>query len=99
MDTCKSQLLYEIQRPWYFNSDVAAVLNDVRFEQLSPNRVVLSGVKFGPPPPTTKIGVTARGGFQAKMHWFLVGLDMAAKDRMMKGQIRRALGDTSNSAC
>lgn len=95
LDTCKSQLLYEIQGPWYFNSDLTAILDEIRFEQLSLNRVALTGVKFGPPPPTTKIGITARGGFQAEMHWFLVGLDIEAKAQMVEEQIRRALGDSS----
>jgi hypothetical protein len=75
---------------------VTAILDEIRFDQLSSNRVALSGVKFGPPPPTTKIGITARGGFHAEMHWFLVGLDIESKARMMEEQIRRALGDTSN---
>lgn len=92
VDIRKSQLLYEIQRPWYINSDVTAILDDIRFEQLSSNRVALSGVKFRPPPPT-KIGITARGGFQAEMHWFLVELDIETKARIMEEQIRRALGD------
>jgi Acyclic terpene utilisation family protein AtuA len=65
VDTCTSQLLYEIQGPWYFNSDVTAVLNEISFEQLSSNRVALHGVCSLPPPPTTKVGLTARGGFQA----------------------------------
>lgn len=33
VDTCTSQLLYEIQGPWYFNSDVTAVLDGIHFEQ------------------------------------------------------------------
>jgi Acyclic terpene utilisation family protein AtuA len=70
-------------------------MDHIRFEQLSSNRVALSGVKFGPPPPITKIGITARDGFQAEIHWFLVGLDTEAKARMMEEQIRMALGDTS----
>jgi hypothetical protein len=74
---------------------VAAILDEICFEQLSANRVALKGVKFGPPPPTTKIGITARGGFQAEMHWFLVELDIEAKARMMEEQIRHALRDTS----
>lgn len=94
-ETCKAQLLYEIQGPWYFNSDVTAILDEISFEQLSTNRVALLGVKAGPPPPTTKIGITARGGFQAEVHWFLVGLDIEAKARMLEMQIRQALGDTS----
>jgi hypothetical protein len=94
-DTCKAQLLYEIQGPWYFNSDVTAILDEIAFEQLSANRVALHGVKAGPPPPTTKVGITAHGGFQAEVHWFLVGLDIKEKARMLEMQIRKALGDTS----
>ncbi len=89
--TCSSQLLYEIQGPWYYNSDVTAVLDDIWFEQLSTDRVAFHGVKSSPPPPTTKVGITAKGGFQAEMHWFLVGLDIPSKARMLEAQIRRAL--------
>ncbi|KAF2656455.1 DUF1446-domain-containing protein [Lophiostoma macrostomum CBS 122681] len=45
VDTLTSQFLYEIQGPWYFNSDVTAILNETSFEQLSANRVALRGVK------------------------------------------------------
>ena len=94
VDTCKAQLLYEIQGPWYFNSDVTAVLDDITFEQLSTDRVAVTGIKAQPPPPTTKVGITARGGFQAEVHYFLVGLDIAAKAEMLERQIRDALGET-----
>jgi hypothetical protein len=95
VETCKAQLLYEIQGPWYFNSDVTAILDEVQFEQRGTNRVSVTGVKSVPPPPTTKVGITARGGFQAEVHWFLVGLDIQEKARMLEMQIRHALGDTS----
>jgi hypothetical protein len=91
VDTCTSQLLYEIQGPWYYNSDVTAVLNEISFEQLSSNRVALHGVRSQPPPPTTKVGITARGGFQAEASWFLTGLDVPAKARMLEAQLRRNL--------
>jgi hypothetical protein len=91
VDTCTSQLLYEIQGPWYYNSDVTAVLNQICFEQLSSNRVALHGVQSLPPPPTTKVGITARGGFQAEASWFLTGLDIPAKARMLEAQLRRNL--------
>ncbi|KAH7380872.1 hypothetical protein BKA64DRAFT_697857 [Cadophora sp. MPI-SDFR-AT-0126] len=94
VDTCKAQLLYEIQGPWYFNSDVTAVLDDIAFEQLSTDRVAVTGVKAQPPPPTTKVGITARGGFQAEVHYFLVGLDISGKAEILERQIRDALGDT-----
>ena len=95
VETCKAQLLYEIQGPWYFNSDVTAVLDGIYFEQLSTDRVAVKGIKALPPPPTTKIGITARGGFQAEVHWFLVGLDIETKARMLEAQTREVLGDTS----
>lgn len=97
VDTCSSQLLYEIQGPWYFNSDVTAILTDVHFEQLGVNRVALRGVRSAPPPPTTKVGITAHGGFQAEASWFLVGLDIAAKARMLEDQIRHLLSPYSSS--
>ncbi|KAF7328073.1 hypothetical protein MKEN_00388400 [Mycena kentingensis (nom. inval.)] len=84
--TCTSQLLYEIQGPWYFNSDVTAILNTIAFTQIGKNRVALSGVQSAPPPPTTKVGVTAIGGFHAECHYYLVGLDVAAKARMFEQQ-------------
>ncbi|KAE8152388.1 DUF1446-domain-containing protein [Aspergillus avenaceus] len=96
VDTCSSQLLYEIQGPWYFNSDVTAVLDNIHFEQVGVNRVALHGVRSAPPPPTTKVGITARDGFQAEALWFLVGLDIDAKARMLEAQIRRLLAPYSS---
>lgn len=93
--TCTGQLLYELQGPYYYNSDVTAVLDGISFEQLSSSRVALHGVQAMPPPPTTKVGITARGGFQAEVHWFLVGLDIKAKASMLEVQIRRALSPYS----
>ncbi|KIW06985.1 uncharacterized protein PV09_02643 [Verruconis gallopava] len=92
-DTCTSQLLYEIQGPWYFNSDVTAILDELWFEQLSENRVALRGVKSAPPPPTTKVGLTARPCYQVEFHFFPTGLDIDAKARMCEAQIRKAIGD------
>ncbi|KAJ7162255.1 hypothetical protein C8R46DRAFT_1104005 [Mycena filopes] len=86
VETCTAQLLYEIQGPWYFNSDVTAIIDNIRFTQIGENRVSMSGVEHAPPPPTTKVGVTAHGGFQAEMHYFLVGLDIPEKARMFEQQ-------------
>ena len=91
VNTCSSQLLYEIQGPWYFNSDVTAVMDELYFEQLSTNRVALRGVKALPPPPTTKVGCTALGGYQAEAFYFLTGLDVPAKARMLETQLRLQL--------
>jgi hypothetical protein len=92
INTLTSQFLYEIQGSWYFNSDVTAVLNDVSFEYISENRIALHGVKGALPPPTTKVGITAKPIYQAEMHWFLTGLDIPAKARMMEQLIRTQMG-------
>jgi hypothetical protein len=89
--TCSSQLLYEIQGPWYYNSDVTAVLDELWFEQLGPNRVALHGVKGELPPSTTKVGLTAKGGYQAEVHWFPCGLDIPQKAQMLEEQVRHLL--------
>ena len=91
VNTCSSQLLYEIQGPWYFNSDVTAVLDGFWFEQIGKDRVALRGVKALPPPPTTKVGCTAFGGYQAEAMYFLTGLDVPAKGRMLEAQLRKGL--------
>ncbi|KAE8381542.1 DUF1446-domain-containing protein [Aspergillus bertholletiae] len=93
LNTCKSQLLYEIQGPRYYNSDVTAFLQDVGFEQAGPDRVVLKGIRGGPPPATTKVGITARESYHAEIWFWLVGLDIEAKARMLEAQIRHELGD------
>ena len=38
-DTCKAQLLYEIQGPYYYNSDVVAILDNIKITQVGENRV------------------------------------------------------------
>lgn len=39
VETCKSQLLYEIQGPLYYHSDTVAVLDGIKFEQAGVDRV------------------------------------------------------------
>lgn len=39
LETCKAQLLYEIQGPLYYNSDVVARLDQIKMEQTGENRV------------------------------------------------------------
>jgi hypothetical protein len=48
-------------------------------------------VGFKKPPPTTKVGITARGGYQAEVHYFLCGLDIAEKAAMLETQVRHLL--------
>ncbi|KAG4441945.1 hypothetical protein IFR05_002564 [Cadophora sp. M221] len=94
VDTCKAQLLYEIQGPFYYNSDVVAELSDIKIEQVGKNRVRVSNVGFRKPPPTTKVGITARGGFQAEAHYFGCGLDIEEKAALLERQVRHHLDES-----
>ncbi|KAF2095660.1 DUF1446-domain-containing protein [Rhizodiscina lignyota] len=94
-ETCTSQLMYEIQGPWYYNSDVTAEITDAKLEKIGKDRVRLSGIRGMPPPPTTRVGFTTMGGYQAEMHWFLVGLDVKEKAEMLTAQIKERLNPDS----
>ena len=92
IETVTSQLVYEISGPLYFNSDVVAKLHDIKLEQVGEG-VHVTGIRGLPPPPTTRCGVTAHGGFQAEWHFYLVGLDMEEKIQWMEEQARYAIGE------
>jgi hypothetical protein len=114
-ETCKAQLLYEIQGPRYYNSDVVAILDNIKIEDVGENRVLatlppphictghclteiyarfISNVGSDKPPPTTKVGITAKGGFQAEAHYFLCGLDIEEKAKMLERQVRHVLDES-----
>lgn len=92
-ETVTSQLVYEISGPLYLNSDVVADLHNIKLEQVGKDYVHVSGVKGLPPPETTRVGVTAHGGYQAEWHFYLVGLDIEDKCRWMEEQARHAIGE------
>ena len=90
--TCASQILYEIQGPQYFGSDVVAVLEGLKMTQVGKDNVFVEGVKGNPPPTTTKVGITAKGGYQAEFHYLLCGLDLEQKAGWTERQIRKSMG-------
>jgi hypothetical protein len=91
-ETCKEQLLYEIQGMYYLNCDVTAVIDQACFTDIAPNRVRLSGVTGQPPPATTKMGLTAFGGYQAEIHWAMIGLDIEDRVKLLEMQVRHSFG-------
>ncbi|KAF2803047.1 DUF1446-domain-containing protein [Mytilinidion resinicola] len=88
-----SQLLYEIQGPLYYNCDVVADITNIKMEQIGEDHVRVTGIKGLPPPPTTKIGITAPAGWQCEWHMFICGLDIEEKCKITEGQIRYAMGE------
>ncbi|CAK7245887.1 MAG: hypothetical protein STHCBS139747_007492 [Sporothrix thermara] len=93
IECSSSQLLYEIQGPLYYNSDVTARIDGIRLVQESADHVRVEGVQGFPPPPTTKIGITAHGGWQAEFHYFLTGLDIEEKAKMVEAQTIASMGE------
>lgn len=89
--TASSQLLYEIQGPLYYGSDVVADLEGINMQQLAKDQVLVSGVKGRAPPTTTKVGLSATAGFQAEFHYFLCGLDLKEKADWTERQIRHSM--------
>lgn len=87
IDTCKAQLLYEIQGSYYLNADCIANIQDVRLRQLAPDCVQLSGVRGLPPPPTAKLAVCLLGGYQAELSGFAAGLETDFKFGLLKRQV------------
>ncbi|KAJ5605999.1 hypothetical protein N7510_008780 [Penicillium lagena] len=90
-DTCRSQLLYELQGKRYYNSDVVAIVDQIKMEPDGPNSVFVNNIKWEKPPPTSKVGLTAKGGFQAEVHYFAVGLDILEKSSLLEKQLRSYL--------
>lgn len=95
LNTCRAQLLYELQGKRYYNSDVVAIVDQIKMDQVGRDLVYVHNVGFDKPPATTKVGITAKGGYQAEVHYFLTGLDIAEKAKMLEEQLRFCLGDTS----
>nr|UXE44011.1 duf1446 domain containing protein [Trichoderma aurantioeffusum] len=65
-DTVKCQLLYELQGTIYLNSDVKADMSKIMIVKESKTRVHVSGVKGYPPPPTTKLAIFYKAGYQCE---------------------------------
>jgi Acyclic terpene utilisation family protein AtuA len=93
VDTVTAQLLYEVGAPGYLNPDVVADLGTVRLDRAGTDRVRISGVTGSPPPPTTKVAVTALGGWRNESTFVLTGLDTDAKAALVEQAIRDGLGD------
>lgn len=91
VDTVTAQLLYEIGAPGYLNPDVVAHLDTVRLDQEGPDRVRIGGVAGSPPPPTTKVAITAFGGWRNETTFVLTGLDVDAKAELVERAIRARL--------
>ena len=84
--TVTSQLLYEIASPAYLGPDVTARFDTIHLEQLSRDRVRISGTRGEPPPTTLKVAMNEIGGFRKDIIVALTGLDIEAKARLVEAE-------------
>ncbi|MGW0667021.1 acyclic terpene utilization AtuA family protein [Streptomyces sp. NPDC002746] len=87
LGTVTAQLLYETGGARYAGPDVTARLDTVRLAPDGPDRVRISGVRGEAPPPTLKAGLTRLGGWRNDVVFVLTGLDIEAKERLLRDQI------------
>lgn len=87
IDSVTAQLLYEIGAPEYLGPDVVTCLDTVRLSGDGPDRVRITGVRGGPPPPRLKVCLNSRGGFRNSVELMLTGLDIEAKADLVRRQL------------
>ena len=90
-DTVLTQFLYELQGDIYLNSDVKAYVSDIKVQQIDPDRVRVTGIRGAPPPPTTKVAIFYKGGFQSEILINATGYDTNKKFALQEKQIRYGL--------
>jgi Acyclic terpene utilisation family protein AtuA len=88
-DTVTAQLLYEIGEPAYLNPDVTAHLDTAELMDLGDDRVQIRGVGGSVPPATTKVAITAVGGWENSVILALTGDDLDAKAKLVERSVYR----------
>ncbi|KAL4894863.1 DUF1446 domain-containing protein [Aspergillus ambiguus] len=88
VDTVRCQFLYELQGNIYLNSDVSARIDSVAIEEMGKDRVRVSGITGSPPPPTTKLAVFYRGGYEAELLLNATGYATSRKWDLIEKQLR-----------
>ena len=91
VETVTAQLLYEIGGARYANPDVTLRVDTVELAQEGPDRVLVTGVRGEPPPPTLKVSLNTIGGFRNEMTFVLTGLDIDAKAELVRRQLESGL--------
>jgi hypothetical protein len=93
LQTVKEQLLYEVADPErYLSPDATVSFRSLRLEQLTFDRVQLSGAKGSPPPPTYKVSLAYRDGFKAHGQVTIFGHDAVKKARHAGEALLQQLG-------
>jgi hypothetical protein len=80
VDTVRHQLVYEMGDPHaYLGPDCVADFTSFRLSQDGPDRVLVDGVKGGPPTPTYKVSISYEDGWKATGQLTISGPDALEK--------------------
>ena len=90
--TVTAQLLYEISSPAYLNPDVIAHFDTLKIEQDSKDRVYVSGCRGSSPTQSHKVCINLAGGYRNGMEFFLTGLDIEEKAKIITDALFHAVG-------
>jgi len=91
--TCKEQILYEVQDPSrYLTPDVTADFTGVRFEEIAPNRIRLSGARGAARPEELKVSTGFYEGFIAEGQISYAGPGALSRARLARDVLANRLG-------
>lgn len=90
--TCTEQLLYEIHNPArYLQPDVVADFSGVTFEEIGPDRVVVSGADGAPATGKLKVSVGYRDGWLGEGQISYAGANCVARGELAIALVRARL--------
>ena len=90
--TVTAQLLYEISAPAYLNPDVIAHFDTLNIEEISKDRVYVSGCRGSSPTNTHKVCINLAGGYRNGMEFILTGLDIEEKAQIITDALFNSVG-------
>jgi hypothetical protein len=96
--TCTLQLLYEVHDPFrYITPDLTLDFSGIRFEQMGPQRIRMTGAKTSGPPPTLKVaGFMELPGFIADCEIGFAGTGAYERAQRAADTLRLRLSDWSD---
>jgi len=89
--TVTEQLLYECTGARYGGPDVITRFDTLRLEQAGPDRVSITGAVGLPPGRYLKVATNRLGGWRNTMTLPLTGLDIEAKEQVLRRQLEPVL--------
>jgi hypothetical protein len=90
--TVTAQLLYEISAPAYLNPDVIAHFDTLNIEEVSKDRVYVSGCRGSSPTNTHKVCINLAGGYRNGMEFILTGIDIEEKAQIISDALFNSVG-------